>query len=184
MEYASIKQANTDWASTNILHFSKNCQCQFIVSQVCNVRHMTQKHDFKFSVVIIEYDGTAGAAYIYNSQHLCQLIMYHIYSVFYSIYREYQPSIKLKTLSWLLLCHVPQVGGTTGMNKHAIDLELGQQPPYRTIYSLGPVELKILKIYIETKLANRFIQSSMFPVRVHIFLIQKPNKSLYLYVDY
>ena len=44
-----------------------------------------------------------------------------------------------------------------GINKHAIKLEEGKQPPFRPIYSLGPVELEILKIYIKTNLANGFI---------------------------
>ena len=44
-----------------------------------------------------------------------------------------------------------------GLNENAIDLENGKQPPYEPIYSLGPVELEILKIYIETYLKTRFI---------------------------
>ena len=45
----------------------------------------------------------------------------------------------------------------TNLNQHAIELQEGQQPPYRPIYSLGQVELETLKIYIETNLANSFI---------------------------
>ena len=44
-----------------------------------------------------------------------------------------------------------------GVNEHAIKLEEGKQPPYRPIYSLRPVEFKILKTYIKTNLANGFI---------------------------
>ena len=44
-----------------------------------------------------------------------------------------------------------------GANNHAIKLEKGKKPFYGPIYSLKPVELKILKIYIETNLANDFI---------------------------
>ena len=32
----------------------------------------------------------------------------------------------------------------TKLNEHAINLEDGKQPPYRSIYSLGPVELETL----------------------------------------
>ena len=46
-----------------------------------------------------------------------------------------------------------------GANKHAIELEEGKQPPYGPIYSLGLVELKILKTYIEINLANSFIRT-------------------------
>ena len=44
----------------------------------------------------------------------------------------------------------------TKINEHAIELEEGKQPPYGPIYSLGPVELKTLKTYIEINLANSF----------------------------
>ena len=57
----------------------------------------------------------------------------------------------------------------TGINDHAIKLVDGcQQPPYGPIYSLGPVELKTLKAYIETNLANGFIRPSKSPARAPI----------------
>ena len=45
----------------------------------------------------------------------------------------------------------------TKPNEHAIDLEDSKQPPYRPIYSLGPVEFETLKTYIETHLKTGFI---------------------------
>lgn len=45
----------------------------------------------------------------------------------------------------------------TGINMHAIELKEGKQPFYKPIYSLGLLELKILKIYIETHLKIGFI---------------------------
>ena len=45
----------------------------------------------------------------------------------------------------------------TRINKHAIKLKEGKQPLFEPIYSLGQVELEILKIYIKTNLANGFI---------------------------
>ena len=45
----------------------------------------------------------------------------------------------------------------TGINNHAIELVDKQQSSYGPIYSLGPVELKTLKTYIKTNLANGFI---------------------------
>ena len=48
----------------------------------------------------------------------------------------------------------------TGINKHAIKLEKSKQPPFGPIYILGLVELKMLKTYIETNLANGFIPPS------------------------
>ena len=45
----------------------------------------------------------------------------------------------------------------TRANEHVIKLKKAKQPPYRLIYSLGPIELNIIKIYIETNLAISFI---------------------------
>ena len=72
----------------------------------------------------------------------------------------------------------------TGMNEHAIELEEGKQPPFGPIYSLGPVELETLKTYIETNLANGFIQSSKSPAGAPILFNRKPDGSLCLCVDY
>lgn len=44
------------------------------------------------------------------------------------------------------------------INNHSIDLINNKQSPYSLIYSLEPVELEILKIYIETNLVNSFIR--------------------------
>ena len=72
----------------------------------------------------------------------------------------------------------------TGMNEHIIKLEEGKQPPFGPIYSLGPVELKTLKTYIKTNLANGFICPSKSPARAPILFDRKPNRSLRLCVDY
>ena len=48
----------------------------------------------------------------------------------------------------------------TGIKDHPIDLLDNKQPPYGPIYSLGPVELETLKIYIKANLASRFIRPS------------------------
>ena len=45
----------------------------------------------------------------------------------------------------------------TEFNQHIIELEEDKQPSYGPIYSLGPVELEILKTYIETYLKTGFI---------------------------
>ena len=72
----------------------------------------------------------------------------------------------------------------TGMNEHAIKLEEGKQSPFGPIYSLGPVELETLKTYIETNLANGFIQPSKFPAGAPILFDRKLDGSLRLCVDY
>ena len=71
-----------------------------------------------------------------------------------------------------------------GINEHAVKLEKCKQPSYRPIYSLGPIELKTLKTYIETNMANSFIRPSKFPVGAPILFVCKPNNSFWLCVDY
>ena len=63
----------------------------------------------------------------------------------------------------------------TKINTHAIDLEEGKQPLYGPIYSLGLVELEILKTYIEINLANGFIRPSKFSAGAPILFDKKPD---------
>ena len=72
----------------------------------------------------------------------------------------------------------------TELNKHAIDLENGKQPPYGPIYSLGPIELETLKTYIKTHLKTGFIRPSKSPTDTPILFDKKLNGSFRLYVDY
>ena len=80
--------------------------------------------------------------------------------------------------------NVAELSKNTGMNKHAIKLEEGKQSPFGLIYSLEPVELETLKIYIKTNLANGFIWPSKSPAGAPILFNRKPDRSLHLYVDY
>jgi hypothetical protein len=65
-----------------------------------------------------------------------------------------------------------------------IDLQLGKEPPWGSIYNLSPSELKALREYIEEHLANGFIRHSKSPVGVPIFFVKKKDRSLRLVVDY
>lgn len=56
------------------------------------------------------------------------------------------------------------------INKHSINAAPDKYSPYGKIYSLRLVELKTLKIFIKTNLANRFIRSSKFATRYSTFL--------------
>ena len=69
-------------------------------------------------------------------------------------------------------------------NEHAIELEGDKQPPYGPIYSLGPVELKTLKTYIETHLKTGFIWPSKSPAGTFFLFHKKPDSSFCLYVNY
>ena len=72
----------------------------------------------------------------------------------------------------------------TGANEHTIELKKGKQPPYEPIYSLGPVELKILKTYIKTNLVNGFIRALKSPAGTLILFVHKLKGSLCLCVNY
>ena len=71
-----------------------------------------------------------------------------------------------------------------GINNHSINLLDNKQPLYSLIYSLGPVELEILKTYIKANLTSGFIRPSKSPADGLIPFIQKTNISLPLCVDY
>ena len=72
----------------------------------------------------------------------------------------------------------------TRIKNYAIKLVDGQQLLYGSIYSLGPVELKILKTYIETNLANGFIKPSKLPVDASILFNRKSDGFFRLCVNY
>ena len=72
----------------------------------------------------------------------------------------------------------------TKINDHPINLLDNKQLPYGPIYSLRPVELEILKTYIEANLASGFIRPSKSPSVASIPFVQKKDGSLYLCIDY
>ena len=72
----------------------------------------------------------------------------------------------------------------SGINEHAIKLEESKKPPFRPIYSLGPVELETLKTYIKINLANGFIRPSKSLAGASILFNWKPNRNFCLCVDY
>lgn len=71
-----------------------------------------------------------------------------------------------------------------GINEHTIKLIDGKQPFYRPIYVFSPVELKTLKVYIETHLITGFIQPSKSPARASSFFDKKSDSNFCLCVDY
>ncbi len=66
----------------------------------------------------------------------------------------------------------------TRINNRSIELVDGWQSPYGLIYTLGPVELEILKVYIKNNLANGFIRPSQSPTWVFISFDKKSDRSL------
>ncbi len=72
----------------------------------------------------------------------------------------------------------------TDINKYAIELIEGKQPPYGPIYALSPVELETLKAYIKTHLKTGFIRPFKSPADAPILFDEKPDNSLHLCMDY
>ena len=72
----------------------------------------------------------------------------------------------------------------TEINNQLINLLDDKQPLYRLIYSLGPVELEMLKTYIEANLAIGFIRTSKSLAGALILFVRKKDCSLRLCVDY
>lgn len=60
----------------------------------------------------------------------------------------------------------------TKINNYAIKLENNKQSLFHSIYSLGLVELKILKTDIKTNLVNSFIWFSKSLIKAPIILIK------------
>ena len=77
-----------------------------------------------------------------------------------------------------------ELSENTGINEYAIKLVEGTQPPYSPIYSLGPIELEMLKAYIKTYLKIRFIRPSKLPEGIPILFDKKLVGSPYLCVNY
>ena len=70
------------------------------------------------------------------------------------------------------------------INNHLINLVNDKQPLYGPIYSLGPMELEMLKTYIETNLANSFLRPFQSLVGALIPFLKKKDGSLQLCIDY
>jgi len=66
---------------------------------------------------------------------------------------------------------------------HAIELEPDFNLPYGRIYNLSEVNSKTLKAYIETNLADGFIQHSSSPVAATILFAKMRDRRLRLCVD-
>lgn len=70
------------------------------------------------------------------------------------------------------------------INNYLINLVDGHLLLYKLFYSSKLVELKTLKIYIETNLANDSIRPSKSFTDTLILFIQKSDSSFQLYINY
>lgn len=70
------------------------------------------------------------------------------------------------------------------INNHTIDFVNGKHLRYRSIYSLGIIKLKTLKIFFKINLAHGFKRPSKYPTNTPIYFIWRPNGKLYPCVNY
>ena len=67
---------------------------------------------------------------------------------------------------------------------YIIKLKKDKQPFFELIYSLKPVKLEILKIYIEIHFVNSFIRLFKFLIKIFVFFNQKLDKSFHFCMNY
>ena len=60
--------------------------------------------------------------------------------------------------------NVAKLSKHTKINEHTIKLDKNKQSLFGPIYSLGQLDIKMLKIYIEINLANSFIRPFKSPM--------------------
>lgn len=67
-----------------------------------------------------------------------------------------------------LVKNIAEFPENSRISKYAIKLKEDKQPPFEPIYNLGLIDLKMLKTYIKTNLANDFIYPSKLPTETLI----------------
>jgi hypothetical protein len=68
--------------------------------------------------------------------------------------------------------------------EHSILVEEGVEVPYGPIYSLNTNELRVLREYIKSSLAKRWIRPFKSSTNALILFVLKKDRGLRLYVDY
>ena len=71
-----------------------------------------------------------------------------------------------------------------GLHNHAIDLKLGQQPPFRKLYSMSPAELNVLKVYLDDTMKAGIVCKLISPAASPVMFVLKSDSSLQLVIDY
>lgn len=127
-------------------------------------------------VAILELPESAMSIYPSRNPLLSTLQQKNALS---EICREYKKYINLFLPD--LAIELPE---NTGINKHEIELVEGKKSLYGPIYSLGPVELEILRMYIKTYLKTGFIRPSKSRVGAPILFSKRSDSCLRLYINY
>ena len=177
LKIADIKFAEGDltwrtYTATDALPISKKIQ---IINQKKFAKVALDPNQEAFVV----YVATLSSEMAIHLSRLAQIALLKAEEAPVTVPAEYSDSIDV--FSEKLAAVLPE---HTEINTYAIELEEGKQPLYRLIYSLDPVELEILKTYIETHLKTGFIQPSKSLIGTLILFNKKPDGSLHLCIDY
>lgn len=163
-------------------------QKKYTTTKTLYIKERVERIDYKkFTTTTLNPQDKACIVYIalleiQNIVHLsrkAQIALFIINKALIKVFKEYAKynDIFFQRVEAELPEH-------TRINDHPIDLKEGKQPLYRPIYSLVPVELKTLKIYIKNNLKNGFIRPLKSPTRVLILFVKKAISFIRLYIDY
>ena len=173
MPFLTFSNANIQFAQKQLI------QRSYITANAIS----TTKH-----VKIINRKEFAKAAL---DKHVEAFVLYMTFLLIITIYPARKAQIALKILTKysdfsdvFLEKKTSILPKATELNQHVIKLQKDQQLPYRPIYSLDPIELKMLKTYIEINLTNSFIWPLKSSAGTFILFVEKPDGSLHLCVDY
>ena len=71
-----------------------------------------------------------------------------------------------------------------GPHDHVIDLESGQQLPFRKLYLMFSAELNVLKVYLDNAMKAGIVCKLISPAASPVMFIPKLDGSLQLVIDY
>ena len=174
MPFLTLSNANIQFAQKKLTWRSYTIKRVEIIDRKEFTKAALDKHVEVFVVHVTSLSLNSMSIHPAREAQIASLIAKEVkipieYSDFSDVFLEKKASILPKAIK---------------LNQHAIKLQEGQQLLYGPIYSLDPVELKMLKTYIETNFANGFIWLSKSPVGASILFVGKPDSSLRLCVDY
>lgn len=116
----------------------------------------------EFEVIVFKLENKTFIVHIVflisSNIHLLyktQIVLLKIYNTFTIILPKYTSFVNIVSSNLVV-----KFFKYTRISNYIIDLIDNKKQLYKPIYSLGLVKLEILKIYIETNLANSFIRSS------------------------
>ena len=117
----------------------------------------------KFVILVLNEDNENFVIYIAALTKLITMLIYPFYQAQIALLTSKKIGISIEysdILNVLFSNSAMELPKYTRINNHFINLLDNRKLPYSLIYSLGPVDLKILKTYIKARLASGFIRLS------------------------